>query len=433
MFENKIIKVVVQLYFLALLFMMHYFINETAFIGGVGISYRHLFALGIVLSSFCVFLIKPELCRAVVSVKSALVYSAPLLIMTLVSMLVWVLDRSSTDMIFRGISYAFVYSNLLTFALAAAFILYLFGENGIWLNLISILGANLLMIIQIIVNNGIGPFFDEFFRLLTSFADDTGEIIVQAEIHELSFVLGAYIIYMLVKPKKNVAFWILFGLAVFCFLAALKRIAFLGIALAFIIRFIIWITAHISKKAICRVSNIIMIVSCILLVAYIFVIKAGLFEYLEDSGIVDTNGRAEMYSIVSKYYEVTPSFVGNGIGFLIYTLDQLHIQNIVGISTVHNDFLQFYIDLGFFGYIFWLISMSFLRTKYFGRKEDSESAMISCMLIAYLFGTSVTDNTINYPLLTMTLAIIIIGHNYTARVEEEKERFETKMKNRLSV
>ena len=77
--------------------------------------------------------------------------------------------------------------------------------------------------------------------------------------------------------------------------------------------------------------------------------------------------------------------------------------------------------------------MSFLRTKYFGRKEDSESAMISCMLIAYLFGTSVTDNTINYPLLTMTLAIIIIGHNYTARVEEEKERFETKMKNRLSV
>lgn len=432
MFENKITKTIVQIYFMALLFMMYYFINQTALIGGIGVSYRHLFALGIVVSTFVVFLIRPDLSRAAVSVKSALVYAFPLLIMFTVSLLVWVIDRSETALILRGISSMFIYTNWLTFALAAASVLFLFGERGIWINLIALVAANLFMIIEIIVANGAGPFFSEFITLLTTFAGETGDIIVQAEIHELAFCMGAYIIYMLYKPKKNVVFWILFGLAVFCFLAALKRIAFLGIMLALVIRFIIWLTAHISKKAICKVSNIIMIVGCILLVAYIFVIKGGLFETLEKAGI-ETSGRADMYKIVSQYYDVVPSFVGNGIGFLTYTLDELRNLQIIGISTVHNDFLQFYIDLGFFGYILWLFSMSYLRTRYFGRKSDSESATVTCMLIAYLFGVSVTDNTINYPLLTTVIGLIIIGHNYSARVEEEKNKINARMESRISV
>ena len=42
---------VIKIYFTVLLFLMYYFINETAFIGGIGITYRHLFALAVIFSA----------------------------------------------------------------------------------------------------------------------------------------------------------------------------------------------------------------------------------------------------------------------------------------------------------------------------------------------------------------------------------------------
>ena len=45
---------------------------------------------------------------------------------------------------------------------------------------------------------------EEFVKLVITFAGETGDVIVQAEIHELAFCLGAYLIYMFYKPKKNI-------------------------------------------------------------------------------------------------------------------------------------------------------------------------------------------------------------------------------------
>ena len=114
---------------------------------------------------------------------------------------------------------------MLSCALAAVAFLYVFGEKGIWYNLIAILAANLLMIVTIIAQNGIAAFFSEFVTLLVTFADVTGEVIVQAEIHELAFCLGAYLIYMLYKPRKSIVYFLLLALSLFCFMSAFKRIA----------------------------------------------------------------------------------------------------------------------------------------------------------------------------------------------------------------
>ena len=90
-----------------------------------------------------------------------------------------------------------------------------------------------------------------------------------------------------------------------------------------------------------------MLIMTILLVAYILVIKLDVFTYMEKAGI-ETNGRAFIYSHVNEYYDFSPLFPGRGIGFLTYQLNEVVS---LGVSAVHNDFLQFYIDLGFFGYI----------------------------------------------------------------------------------
>ena len=418
---GKAVQAVVKCYFTAVLFLMYYFINDAVFIGGIGVTLRHIFALLTVLSAFVYFLARPDISKAAVSLKSALVFAVPLLVIVLSSMLVWIIDKSELSTIMRGLSGCLVYTNILSCALAAGSVMYVFGENGIWFNLVSILASNLLMILTIIASDGIGAFFGEFIKLVLSFAENTGETIVKAEIHELAFCLGAYIIYMLYKPKKKLWFWALFAVTCFCFLAAFKRIAMVAIAVVAVIRIIFFLIRKISEKAVIRAANTVMLIMTILLVAYILVIKLDVFTYMEKAGI-ETNGRAFIYSHVNEYYDFSPLFPGRGIGFLTYQLNEVVS---LGVSAVHNDFLQFYIDLGFFGYILWLLSMTVLRTAYFG-KDDADTALITMLLTVYLIIVSSTDNTMNYPLLTTVMGVLIIGNGYKNKVKKQAERYDTR-------
>ena len=131
MFERSAAEKIKTVYFIALAVLMYYFLTEAVVIG-VAFTYRHLFAIAIVISGFVCFLARPDIGRFSVSVKSALVYSIPLLVEVTVSLLVWLVDKSDFKAIARGLSMQFFFNNMLSFALAAAVFLYLFGEKGIW-------------------------------------------------------------------------------------------------------------------------------------------------------------------------------------------------------------------------------------------------------------------------------------------------------------
>ena len=142
------------------------------------------------------------------------------------------------------------------------------------------------------------------------------------------------------------------------------------------------------------------------------------FALLEQMGI-NTSGRVGIYNAVEKFYEFSPSFLGNGIGFLTY---QLNTNIKIGVASVHNDFLQYFVDLGFWGYILWLVSIIALRILYFGAKGKTENAIITFMLTIYLIVVSSTDNTMNYPLLTGVLAVLMIGHGFDDEVRREEKK-----------
>ncbi|MBQ7039799.1 MAG: O-antigen ligase family protein, partial [Clostridia bacterium] len=299
-----------------------------------------------------------------------------------------------------------------SFALGAGALLYIFGSKGIWYNLVAILVANILMIVTIIAQNGLGNYLSEFVTLITTFAGVTGDIIVQAEIHELAFCLGAYLIYMLYKPKKSIVYFILLALSLFCFLSALKRIAIIAIVIALIFGYLLKFIAKYSKKTAKGLVIFFSLFVVALLIGYVALIKLDAFELLEKVGI-NTSGRVEIYNAVDKFYEFNPGFLGNGIGFLTY---QLNTFMKVGVASVHNDFLQHFIDLGFWGYIIWLLSMTLVRVCYFGRRGNVDNAIISFILTLYLIIVSTTDNTMNYPLLTGVLAMIMMGNAYDENV-----------------
>lgn len=413
--ENKLVSVSLKGYFIAVAVLMYYFLNETINLG-LFVTYRHAFALVLFASALVVFLLKPNIARGATTLKPTLVYCIPLIITILVSLFIWFVGQVDTEVISRGLSGAFVYNNMLSFTLAAVAFLYIFGENGIWYNLIAILISNILIIFTIILQNGIGVFFSEFVTLIITFAGQTGDVIVQAEIHELAFCLGAYLIYMFLKPKKDIVFYILLGLTLFCFLTAFKRIGIIAIAVAVALG---WVLKFIAKFKTSTAKSLTIIISALILVfliAYIAIIKMDVFTLLEKAGI-NTSGRVEIYDAVDKFYDFSIEFLGNGIGFLTY---QLSTNMNVGVSSVHNDFLQYFIDLGFCGYILWLASMTIVRVCYFGRKEKTENAIITLALTVYLVIVSSTDNTMNYPLLTTVLAIIMIGHGFNDDVRNKE-------------
>ena len=410
--ENNYVNKIAKCYFMIVAVLMYYFLTQTINMG-LFITYRHAFALVLFVSTFAAFLYKPNIARGVASIKSTFVYCTPLIITIAVSLFIWFEGQADTSVISRGLSSSFIYSNMISFTLAAVSFLYVFGEKGIWYNLVAILIANILMILTIIAQNGIGVFFSELITLIVTFAGTTGDVIIQAEIHELAFCLGAYLVYMLLKPKKDIVYFILLGLTSFCFITAFKRIGMIAIAIALIFGWLLKFIAKFKKETASRLTVIFTVCIAVILIGYIAIIKMDVFSLLEKAGI-DTNGRAIIYNAVDKFYEFSPEFLGNGIGFLTY---QLSTNMSVGVSSVHNDFLQYFIDLGFWGYILWLLSMTVVRICYFGSKGKTENAILTFALTVYLVIVSSTDNTLNYPLLTTTLAVLMIGERFNERVQ----------------
>ncbi len=411
--ENKILQKARDFYFIIVAVMMYYFLNEYIDLG-LHVTYRHAFALVLTVSAIILFLYKPNIARGFEAFKEACIYSIPLLVTTVVSLFVWFIETVDVGVISRGLSSSFIYTNMLSFALGSGALLYIFGRRGIWYNLVAILIANLLMIVTVIAESGLGNYFSEFITLITTFAGETGDIIVQAEIHELAFCLGAYLIYMLYKPKKDIVYFILLFLCLFCFLSAFKRIAIIAILVALFFGYLLKFIARYNKKTASNLVIIFTFVMIALLVGYIAIIKMDAFELLENAGI-NTSGRVEIYNAVDDFYEFNPGFLGNGIGFLTY---QLNTSMNVGVASVHNDFLQHFIDLGFFGYIIWLVAMTLLRVLYFGRKGNVENAIITFILTLYLIVVSSTDNTMNYPLLTGVLAMLMMGNSFEKNVQD---------------
>lgn len=409
--ESKILQKAKVFYFMVVAVMMYYFLNEYIDFG-LYVTYRHAFTLVLFVSATFLFLYKPNIARGITAFREALVYSVPLAVTTLVSLFIWFMEKVDVSVISRGLSSSFLYTNMLSFALGAGAMLYIFGGRGIWYNLLAILIANILMIVTIIAENGIGNYFSEFITLVTTFADVTGDIIVQAEVHELAFCIGAYLIYMLFKPKKDIVYFILLILSMFCFLSAFKRIAIIAIAVALMFGYLLKFIARYNKKTAGRLVVLFTVVVILLLIGYIAIIKMDVFALLEEAGI-NTSGRVGIYNAVDDFYEFSPGFAGNGIGFLTY---QLNTFIKIGVASVHNEFLQHFIDLGFWGYIIWLAAITLVRVLYFGRNGNVENAIITFMLIVYLVVVSSTDNTMTYPLLTGVLAMLMIGNSFDENV-----------------
>ena len=91
----------------------------------------------------------------------------------------------------------------------------------------------------------------------------------------------------------------------------------------------------------------------------------------------------------------------------------------VEVTDLHNDFLRQYIELGFVGYLLWLISMNVGRVRMFQKKNAELGAMALCMSV-FWFCTYLTENTYNLFSANITMALLMAGWHFEDGIQTEK-------------
>ncbi len=420
---EPIAEKLIAVYFVGMAVLMNYFINNSFYFARILLSYQHLFMIVIIISGVAYFLVYPNLARLYVIGQSALVYATPLFVMTTVSLFIWFTKQTEIPIIERGFNSYYIYKCDISAALCAGVFLYIWGEKGIWRYMTAIVISNLLTIVTIMAQNGAGEYLRQLTTLILTFAGTTGKLMLKAEIHELAFCLGAFLLYMFMFPKKLIkAHPVLFILAGFCFLSAFKRIAMVSIFVSLVTAILLMNFSKIKNSFhISKIITITLILISVALLGYIGMVKNGLFTDMEAKGI-DTSGRDVIYRHLDFYYDFSPRFIGNGMGFTLFELKKMEGTKIA-VASAHNDFLMSYIDMGFVGFILWFLSYTILRTKFFGREKNIRAEIFVFSLVIMQIINSCTDNTFLYPLFSLTVALLMMSFNFDKRVRNADRRF----------
>ena len=344
--------------------------------------------------------------------KYVALLSLPHLVIVLSSVPLWVFQAQRLTQIRRGL-FDQIYGIAIIFAVAG--ILYVFGRQGLWLNLAAMLGANFITVVQVIQENGIFVYLDELRTLVVTFSGETGPVMQQMEIHELTFALGVYLVLYVLDWKE----WrqepiacILLVPTMFCFLSGFKRIGVAAIAAAVCV----WLILRLfSKKRsgpywLAAASLAAILVSFL----YICLVKNGIFEFLSAQLGLDTMGRRELSRLIDKYYWIGPDFFGKGAGFVTRMFSDL--PESWTIRALHNDILMIYIDAGFWGFWGWMLCFFPLRIWSVQKWQGFRGGLLCLCLQSYVLATAATDNTLYYIYVTGALAICVMG----ARLEKQE-------------
>ncbi|MCM1134499.1 MAG: O-antigen ligase family protein [Clostridium sp.] len=424
-----------RMIYLALACAMFYFTNEDMTIGGIGILYQLLFAIAIIVFAFTIFLVYPDTHRMAITLRYSWRLSAHYFWIELYSMLVWGLSLSRFNIITRGSSFI-VYS--LIGVLAAAATIYLFGREGVRLMMIALLLANGIYIVEAILDNGAGPFFREYIELIVSFTGKTGPIMKSFESLNYAYMLGFFLLYQILEeifdyrlrkqggvcPSMLKQEWWLFLFAGACFLLGLKRSVLLSIIAGFVVGILLlFLHARETKNA----AHILCIMLVLFGFAYVIGCYYGVMDWLESIGI-NTNTRAHFWGQLRPYYEVGIGYLGKGAGYVSRMMQEGNlVQEYRGylIRDIHNDYLRQYIELGFFGFLIWMLLFLNYKENYFFHDLKTETdrlhgVLAMCFIVANCT-TFLTENALYYNKLNMMLSLLVMAYHFEDYYNAEAE------------
>lgn len=373
------------------------------------------------------FLVRPRFARMKILWRRLLLLLFPVILPALWSHITWIINQAEISEMRRG--YVSIAYMAVSYCAAASFV-YVAGEDGGRLYLISMLAANFMKMLTVIADGGIGPFILQFIRLIATFTRDTGPLMAQMELQGVTFGLGIYLLWFLLDRERIREQWPLFLTTVFFFILGLKRMAAAVLIPAFFISLVIFPKSRADKgrRFLLRGFGILFLIGA---VAFVGVVYYGFFDILEEMGI-DTNGRAVIFERYLPYMDFSLGFLGRGAGWVENMIQiwqpELEERYELAFHT-HNEYLRIYLELGMTGLVCWCLARFHLLMAAAERLLDRKGARICLAALIYLGLNYMMDMIGMNVGANVPLAVIFLSWELTK--SEEKLASETERENLL--
>ena len=214
-----------------------------------------------------------------------------------------------------------------------------------------------------------------------------------------AFIYGIFILYfMMIKDYKFMILSI-----ILCILAN-KRIAEGAVIVTLLI--IIHLSLHKNKKII-KILLTVYILGFILFSYYIVYasLNGQLISFLRKLSVFSM-GRDFIWGLFSSDCRFDITYFGQGIG---YVSSKLEFLNYSGSGNMHNDLFATYIEIGFLGFGFWILSYFYFVNKLYKLNNNSIKTLIILMgCIFYTMIIYTTDNTLIYIEYWLPLILIFL-------------------------
>ncbi|MCR4615790.1 MAG: O-antigen ligase family protein [Clostridiales bacterium] len=336
----------------------------------------------------------------------SLMYSSIIVGIILCSTFIWILDLQTIGYIMKGaskISYQFL--NILVVLSAV----YMFEENAAKYTFFGIAAANFVIILLGAATTGPAGAVRDLIANITSFgASDVianSNFIRAIEIHDITFVMGVYVLYFLFFCPGEKYRYMYAAVALFLFFAGLKRIAFLSMIAAIMFAIFCSMLGPRGKTRVLILAALFIVGFCYF---YIVIIQKGIFTEFCQEHEIELNGREKIYDYISNFYTVSPSYKGKGYEFCVYLLKSMKGTKdmVVNINAVHNDILKMYVELGFWGFFCWIMGYYVYQTYWFNTRCGEKTAVCFMAINVYMLVTYMTDNTMFYYWSSMVIRMI---------------------------
>lgn len=280
--------------------------------------------------------------------------------------------------------------------LSACAAIYIFKEKTYRYAMISIIISFGMVIIKNVYLYGLPIIWRVIYKSL--FTDD--QFINPFEVSDITFAVAIVILTLSIsylKTSKEDRVYIV--ICWFIIIIGFKRIQFLALAIIFIV---IFIFKRIRKrKNILRLEKLIGICVIIIGLLYVYSIDSGILNNIINLYNINTMGRINMYTFISRYYDFNILFKGLGYGFTLKKLSEFGF-----LYVLHSDILRFYVEFGFIVFVWWLWYSLIYSSKRIAKKVSVNDSVSYFIVTLYLFILHFTDNTTNY-FVTQYLYVIL--------------------------
>lgn len=234
------------------------------------------------------------------------------------------------------------------------------------------------------------------------------------EVHEVTFILGLFIVYYLININRYNKARLLITLIYFTL--GFKRILFPAVFLSVFL-------FHIYKKNNKKLWSW-SIFLFLLVYIWLYFVNSPYYELLASYLHIELNSRTfsenGLYGRLANYYSLSPLYLGKGNGFV---LSVMQYYKSLGFGTVgfHNDILKYYIDLGYIPFMAYVVNMVFLIPYRINKHVNKNAGLQYLALLTVTLICWTTDNLAEYPnylLTSFVLYYILMKNNFEGGIYE---------------